>query len=291
MATAYVAYSGASIKALPISELIADFATEAIDGTAFDNGMFSIALDATRSGWWFLFDGASTPTSWHNAIGVVDLTSYGQTGNLTFPFTRPTGGTYSCLPRGTLLSTWASRVAAVEIDTGLYQVVLTQDYAIWDVFEGATQPGNWNASLGAIYTSESGSSGGGGGSGSIVNLLSVDYEDDWIYLEGIEDVGFAFGTERVSSLSAPASGVKVKRASPTHNEVIVAATTVGYEPTDLVFVVFAQTLMDGTAAIQPLPGDQIQAFDTNWIIKSVKKNVDFSQWRCLCKQSTLTQTT
>jgi hypothetical protein len=131
-------------------------------------------------------------------------------------------------------------------------------------------------------------SGGGNPSitGSVVNLLSVDYEDDWIYLEGIEDVGFVLGPQRdATGLTAPTSGVKAKRASMTHNEVVVAAATIGYEANDCVFVVWAQTLTSSGTPFDPRPGDTIRAFDYDWIIKSAKRNVDFSQYRCVVKRS------
>lgn len=121
--------------------------------------------------------------------------------------------------------------------------------------------------------------------GDIVNLLSVDYEDDWVYLEGIEDLGFVFSPQRATSLIAPTSGVKGKRASPRHSEVAVAASTFGYESDDMVFVVFAETLMTSATPIKPYPGDKIVAFDYSWVIKSVQTNVDFSQYRCYCRRS------
>jgi uncharacterized membrane protein YgcG len=120
------------------------------------------------------------------------------------------------------------------------------------------------------------------------NLLSVNYEDDWMYLDGIEDLGLEFGSSRVTRYIAPTNGIKAKRASPTHNEVIVAASTIGYETTDLVFVVFAATMLFNSVVVEPLPEDKLIAFDTNWTIKSVKQNVDFSQWRCYCRRTTKT---
>lgn len=131
-----------------------------------------------------------------------------------------------------------------------------------------------------------GSGGGVAVVGSVVNLLSVDYEDDWVYLDGIEDVGFVFGPQRpAGSLVAPSSGVKAKRSALTHNDVVVAAATVGYETTDVSFVVWAQTLTSGGVPFEPLPGDTIRAFDFDWIIRSVKRNADFSQYRCTCRRS------
>jgi hypothetical protein len=134
-----------------------------------------------------------------------------------------------------------------------------------------------------------GCGGGGGtpGNGNVANLLSVDYEDDWLYLDGVESVDFAFGPQRYTTQTVSGFDVKAKRSSPSHNEVVVAAATVGYESTDQVFVVWAETLIDTlNAVIEPMPGDKIIAFDYEWIIKSVKRNVDFSQWRMLCRKTT-----
>jgi hypothetical protein len=52
----------------------------------------------------------------------------------------------------------------------------------------------------------------------------------------------------------------------------------------MVFVIWAETLNDGTDPIEPLPAD-ILKLEVDWIIKSVKRTVDYSQWRCLCRRS------
>jgi hypothetical protein len=86
-------------------------------------------------------------------------------------------------------------------------------------------------------------------------------------------------------LTAPASGVKVLRCNPTHDEkIIAAATSVGYDVTDQVFVIWAETLMDGEDVIEPVPGDLLN-IEVDWIIRSVKRTVDYSQWRCMCRRS------
>lgn len=132
---------------------------------------------------------------------------------------------------------------------------------------------------------------GGGGSpstGLVPNLLSADYEDDWAYLDGIEDCGYVFSAQRVTVLTPPSSGVKVKRAAPSHKEIAGAMAAIGYESTDVTMVIFAQTLRSGASIIEPIDGDIITAFDARWIIKSYSRTVDLSQWRCYCRRSTLT---
>lgn len=125
------------------------------------------------------------------------------------------------------------------------------------------------------------------GSGSVPNLLSVDYQDDWQYLDGIEDLTFSFGPQRYTSQTASANVAKAKRSALTDREVAIAASTVGFEPTDIVFVVWAETLVDTTnQIIEPAIGDKFSAFDTDWIIKSFRRTEDLSQWRCQCRKTT-----
>ena len=125
------------------------------------------------------------------------------------------------------------------------------------------------------------------GSGSVPNLLSVDYQDDWQYLDGIEDLTFSFGPQRYTSQTASGNVAKAKRSALTDREVAIAASTVGFEPTDIVFVVWAETLVDTTnQIIEPAIGDKFAAFDTDWIIKSFRRTEDLSQWRCQCRKTT-----
>lgn len=135
-----------------------------------------------------------------------------------------------------------------------------------------------------------GCSGGGPitpGSGSVPNLLSVDYEDDWVYLDGIENLTFSFGPQRYTSQVASANVAKGKRSAMSEREIAIAAATFGWEPEDMTFVVWAETLVDTTnQIIEPKIGDMFSAFDTDWIIKSIKRNVDFSQWRCVVRKTT-----
>lgn len=136
-----------------------------------------------------------------------------------------------------------------------------------------------------------GCSGGGPpptpGTGNVPNLLSVDYQGDWLYIDGIEDLTFAFGPQRYTTQTASANVAKAKRSALTDREVAVAASTFGYEPDDMTFVVWAETLVDTTnTIIEPEPGDKFTAFDFDWIIKSKKRNADLSQWRCLVRKST-----
>jgi|LakMenEpi03Aug12_release.lakeMendotaPanAssembly.Ray.scaffolds.fasta_scaffold655286_2 hypothetical protein len=125
--------------------------------------------------------------------------------------------------------------------------------------------------------------------GDFDHKLSVNFEDDWQWIDGVEDAGYTFGPDREfvtgEELTAPAGGVKVLRCNPTHDEkIIAAATSVGYDVTDQVFVIWAETLMDGEDVIEPVPGDLLN-IEVDWIIRSVKRTVDYSQWRCMCRRS------
>lgn len=121
-----------------------------------------------------------------------------------------------------------------------------------------------------------------------MTTLCVDYSDDHEHVDGIESGGFAFGPQREFSgatPTAPTTGVRFRRCNPTQNEVMVAAASFGYENNDMVFTVWAETLMDDDTVIEPKPGDKLIA-DQDWIIKSVKRTVDYAQWRCMCRLST-----
>jgi hypothetical protein len=125
------------------------------------------------------------------------------------------------------------------------------------------------------------------GSGSVPNLLSVDYEDDWQYLDGIENLTFAFGPQRYTTQTASANVAKAKRSAMSEREIAIAVATYGWEPEDMTFVVWAETLVDTTnTIIEPKIGDMFMAFDTDWIIKSIRRTVDLSQWRCVVRKTT-----
>ncbi|MFN9110306.1 MAG: hypothetical protein ACK5XN_09580 [Bacteroidota bacterium] len=118
--------------------------------------------------------------------------------------------------------------------------------------------------------------------------LSVEWEGDWQWIDGIETVGFAFGPDREfdgATPTAPVTGVKALRSNPTHNEKIVAAAaSFGFDVTDMNWTVWAETLNDDGDIIIPVPGDIIKA-EVDWIIQSVNRVLDYSQWVCYCRRS------
>lgn len=291
MSIATITYPGSSLYALPASYgTIATYVLTRRSASLVEANLFVVDCDAVLSMFWFLFDGGSNPTTWDDNIGVVDLTDYGGSTNLTYYFTAPTGSTLDVFPRALypIADSWSDvKIAATEIDTGLFSVSLNRMYPIWDVFDTASVPTDRDDWIAQIFT---GSSGNQSTYGSIGGRLSVDFEDEWKFLEGIEDVGLRFDAQRVTSLVAPASGIKAKRASPHRDEIIMAQATYGYERTDCAFVVWAQTLMSGNhgmTPVEPFAGDFLLASDCAWRVLSVKINMDNGQYRCYCRRTVL----
>lgn len=120
-------------------------------------------------------------------------------------------------------------------------------------------------------------------SGVVQNRLSVDYESDWQCIDGVEECGYIFSSQRVTSLTAPLLGVAVKRTAPNKSDYISA--TVDILSNDLVFTIWQSTLIDGTSLIEVQPDDALDCDDAVWIIKSAKLVVDSAQWRCVCFRS------
>jgi len=135
-----------------------------------------------------------------------------------------------------------------------------------------------------------GCSGGGPvtpGDGSVPNLLSVDYEGDWQYIEGVENLTFSFGPQRYTTQVVSGNVAKGKRSALSERDIVMAASTFGYEPEDMTLVVWAETIVDTTnTIIEPKIGDKFAAFDSDWIVKSIRRTVDLSEWRCIVRKST-----
>jgi hypothetical protein len=126
--------------------------------------------------------------------------------------------------------------------------------------------------------------------GSVTNTLVSDYEGEWAFVDGIEVAGYRFGPQRTwpgTAPTAPDSGVKVRRCNPTQQEIMVsAASGAGFETDDTIITIWAQTLFDDDTIIEPKKGDFV-TLDDDWRILTVKRTVDYSQWRCMCRKSVL----
>ncbi|WP_204466245.1 hypothetical protein, partial [Bifidobacterium pullorum] len=72
----------------------------------------------------------------------------------------------------------------------------------------------------------------------------IALKDDWQFTEGVIEGGYAYGSDRnTTGLPVPpASGVKMRLGNPTQNQIAVAAsTTIGYDITDRVVTIWANT--------------------------------------------------
>ena len=121
--------------------------------------------------------------------------------------------------------------------------------------------------------------------------LSVDYSHEWLYVDGVEDCGFEFGPQRGFAGTppvAPTSGVKIRRANPSKNDLITAtAMGVRIETTDMTVTVWSETLNDGTTIFAPERADYFTLGDEGRLrILSLTRTIDGAQWRCLCRFTT-----
>lgn len=133
-----------------------------------------------------------------------------------------------------------------------------------------------------------GSSGANGDYGSVPNTLASDYESDWQYIDGVVTGYYIFAPQRQfrgDTLTAPTDGVKARQCNPTQNEIAIAIANSSYEQNDCVWTIWAQTLMDGDAVIEPMKEDKLVVDSVEWRILSVKRTVDSAQWRCMCRRS------
>lgn len=125
----------------------------------------------------------------------------------------------------------------------------------------------------------------------------AQFADDWQNIPDVVEARYEFGDEREFEGTAPTeptSGVRVRLANPTQNEIAVAAATVGYKTTDRVLTVWAKTL-SSTYAFEPQPQDVIVLLDgddedlSRWMVGSVKRTVFGAQFVCYCSASPLNE--
>jgi len=107
----------------------------------------------------------------------------------------------------------------------------------------------------------------------MVNTYTVDYSDDYLYLDGIETMTF---TAKNPS-GTPLAGVKALRSHPSRRQ--TTGGVLGVEPTDVMFVLWIDTLDSNT----PKNGDNLTDSDgVVYIISSVVQVPDLSQYKCFC---------
>lgn len=120
-----------------------------------------------------------------------------------------------------------------------------------------------------------------------------DLKDDWKFTEGVLDAGFSYGPDRDTTglpTEPSVDEVKVRLGNPTQNQIAVAASTMGYEATDRVLTIWANTLRSdptdgGSDQIEPQQGDKMVADGLTWIIAWAKATVYKTQWLCYVRQS------
>jgi hypothetical protein len=118
-------------------------------------------------------------------------------------------------------------------------------------------------------------------------LLSVDYRSEWEFMDGVEDVQFVFGPQRVVSGIDPPADCKMVRTSPNQAD-IQYGVDFGWEATGMFVILFVSTLRDSISNLRIIPhsGDLINTFDGQWVVGSVKLVADQTQWKLFLQQST-----
>lgn len=278
---------GYSLRAYPVTlhaQLLTHYVANSIAGTP------GVGPDASQYtfeipdgiGFWAVFNG--TPADFSEAIGMIVTIDFLDTTQEVY-FTRPAGETLRALPSNASMVDYLSvSVVCSQVSAGLYRVVVSRTASLIHYIYAGNDTPIWGDHVARIVLAElepfdppTPPSGG-----IVPGYLSVDYEDDYLYLEGIEYDGYEFGPDRNTSQVAPGSGVAIKRGSPSEIDIAVASATYGFSDTDMVMVIWARTLRstDGSLIV-PKKGDVIVASDARWIIKSnPKQNQDGAQWRC-----------
>lgn len=106
--------------------------------------------------------------------------------------------------------------------------------------------------------------------------LADDIEDDWQYIDGVEDVTV---TPTTSAAAAQAS-VKALQRQLSRSDVFFGSTA-GISPSDTVFHLWKSTL----GSVVPNPGDKITQSDgTVWEILSLQYSPQTRRWRCICRK-------
>jgi len=121
------------------------------------------------------------------------------------------------------------------------------------------------------------------------------YASSWRHLPNVHNAAFEFSPQRKfagSAPTAPASGVKIRKANPTQKQMMEAsATGIGFDGTDQIITVWAYTL-SASYAFEPKPKDRLIILDDvtglsveRWLIESVKRAMFGAQFVCYCKSS------
>lgn len=288
------ARAGLSARAYRVSlhgQLLTHYVANSVAGTPGvgpDASQYSFDLPDGEA-FWAVF--GAVPASFADAIGMiitVDLLDASQ----EFYFTRPAGEILRAIPDSASMANYLSdSVLCDHVSPGLYRAVVSRSASLVHLVYPGNDTPVWGDHVGQIVLGslEPFDPPTPPGGGLVPGYLSVDYEDDYLYLEGIEYDGFEFGPDREATQTAPSAGVAIKRGSPSDIDIAVASATYGFVDTDMVMVIWSRTLraIDGSL-IRPKKGDIVVASDGRWIIKgNPKQNQDGAQWRCNVRLSTL----
>lgn len=290
MVVSFTYVAGATLYAFPADQSMADWTSFRVPCAALsgaDAGRYSVVLEEGKT--YYLFEGASQP-AWTAHLGYIS-TYAGWTGaaSQTFYFVRAGGLDIHAFDAEQSLTAWNLAIPCTKYsgaDAGRYSVTLSRSVPRYVLFPSASQP-VWADQLGEIETEQEGTVAWvPPGDGNVINLLSVDYESDWQWMDGVEVGGFEFHPQRVTDLVAPANNVRFRRTTP--NEADFQMAVAGWSPTDQMVICFANTLMSGSNPIRVMPGDRFKLFDGSWIVQSCRLVHDHSQWRCQVRESAKT---
>ncbi len=107
--------------------------------------------------------------------------------------------------------------------------------------------------------------------------LASQMANDWQFIDGVEDVSV---TPR-NPAGAAVTGVKALRRVQQADEFAQVGKTLGLEPNDMVWHLWASTM----AGISPKNGDIItDSGGIVWTIKTVANTTLGTRWRTLCRR-------
>lgn len=106
---------------------------------------------------------------------------------------------------------------------------------------------------------------------------SYELENDWEYVDGVEDAVFIFGSDRETTL-VPGDSCKVLVANPK-------PSGSDFRVVDLMITVWAETLLDSQGVkIEPDENDQLKVGNINYVILRAAPAMMGSQWVCSCRR-------
>ena len=135
------------------------------------------------------------------------------------------------------------------------------------------------------------------------------FDDSWTVCEGVEDLGFAYSTDRVFPGSTPAvktSGIKGRRGNPTNQQLqFTGGVGIPVKVTDQIWTIWESTFRPDGETIKAMPqqgdifkvvevdssGDPVSPINVleRWIVQWSKPTLYNAQYLCYCTESPLNQ--